>query len=408
MNRHRRGPHFQSHSNRASSSARDPDHSDSPAENTRSRTVRLARRDDGNAGRYDRTRNETVIDTPWDWVRPHAIGTLEENWSTAGSRSSSRRSTRALPVDPNDTRQRYDGWIFHFDNTNGEDELVSAAQTLSMNASFDTSIMEGEINESGEFDNITKNTLEQNKAPKEFAHFKRKGFEMSLIRLNGQLLNKNLGWRTLTDYVCQLCKDLAFDPLYCKVCFGFFCPTCRDQEAANGWRCPQRPITVGHDRANRQINKGTKEHIFVPLEVSARRFFNDCVEVACMFCGPLEEVQHADGKVEHKKLPKWFDWYAGNRHHSEGCPEALCASCGLYATSPEDVHLNPVDCKETAKEFAYWTLANARALKEQLIKLKMDSREEVRKLKQDVTMLENELKKQRNYQLAEQKSFRSE
>ena len=125
------------------------------------------------------------------------------------------------------------------------------------------------ISETSFYVGIVQNSFEEENLKKEYAYFKRRGFEKWLVYYkNKPIVPKSIGktdglpdWPdSLKDLKCFICLNLPFCIQYCLDCRRYWCKQCWNDEIVRSNFCFFKPKPNGRDAGNNQSYLGYREH----------------------------------------------------------------------------------------------------------------------------------------------------
>ena len=376
---------------------------DQPSSNTRSQSSNSHSRrqrniDHEDSERFDRTRNESYQDAfeanfgqpinrnrgDHDWVTDGSYSQFDTNTTWPRNRLGPlRREVR--PFDPRDEVDNRPMALYNppavnttavtptpnnpqvIDITNDDPYLNDPSANdhelaLAVQESLDLSepTPPNVISETSFYVGIVQNSFEEDNLKKEYAYFKRRGFEKWLVYYkNKPIVPKSIGktdrlpdWPdSLKDLKCFICLNLPFCIQYCLDCRRYWCKQCWNDEIVRSNFCYFKPKPNGRDAANNQSYLGYREHRLGDISIEKQRMLKYDVEIVCDLC-PGFDTDH----------PTKYPYFDAIKHFIEGCPQSICNGCNLYALDAKSVHTEPNKCVKVLKDLSYWLSANNRYL----------------------------------------------
>ena len=174
----------------------------------------------------------------------------------------------------------------------------------------------------------------------EFMNSKRDGFDAENVIFEGKEPEKDLTFDDkLKDYCCVVCLSLPFRPQYCQICKLFYCKNCLDKDNSG---CTAQPRLD-----YRGIQRDRAPHDISGMEISARRFLDNYVQIRCEY-----------GEMDNSGNFKYMDYTTAQDHFSLGqCPKGFCNKCGLFRHNQSIIHKTSEDCMTEMKEFTCFITA---------------------------------------------------
>lgn len=222
-----------------------------------------------------------------------------------------------------------------------EERDVQIAIEASMND--EAPVREFKLNTGGEYYSTVHNSSVTEKFEREYKYFKRKGVELTEIRV-GQRNDVTIVWpEVVMDFICDICKQLPFEPQVCKACPVKYCKRCAEIEGAYGYSCI---VNRNLDRDAANFN----EHQFCGCSRLNAKLISDKIKVACSF-GCKDPVDPSK--------PLVMEWRSSFRHLREECKSAKCGMCGLMYLEADESHQTEADCLKAYKDFSMYLYGKA-------------------------------------------------
>ena len=267
------------------------------------------------------------------------------------------------------------------------------------------------ISETSFYVGIVQNSFEEDNLKKEYAYFKRRGFEKWLVYYKNKLVApKSIGgtdrvpdWPdALKDLKCFVRMNLPFCIQYCLDCKRYWCKQCLNDEVVRSNFCFLKPKPNGRDAGNNQSYLGYREHRLGDISIERQRILKYDVEIVCDLC-PGFDTDH----------PTKYPYFKAIKHLIEGCPQSICNECNLYALDAKSIHAESSKCVKVLKDLSYWLSANNRYLlyknenmfeKTEAKRRKLEK--ENRELKKRLAVLKQELEENKISNHKERREFR--